>query len=225
MIAVLLSPQLLRAGDIPAPFSYAWKIVFRGEEIGHALSRFSFRDVDGNLYLTEAGTRGFAAGFGPITITFSEETSVIWDESGLMMSYVSDSTIGKRRTERRAERGPEGAVVWRSVSAGDAEEKLFSPGEFDYTDGDRFIGRPGQGTDPRTFRVLSLSRGKILSITYRLVGREVVDVGGARIEASRVIMDGPGGEGTFLIDDLGIALGFTIDTFLGDFSFIPTGRR
>jgi hypothetical protein len=225
LLAALFPSRTPAAENTPAPFSYAWKIVFRGEEIGHALSRFSYRDSGGELSLVEAGTREFSTGFAGMAISFSQETSVVWDQSGLMETYVSRSAVGGRKTEGRAERRADGAVSWKLISEGEVKERLFSPEEFDYTDGDRFLTRLGPGTEPRTFRILSLGRGKVVSITYRFVGREIIEIGDTRIEASRVAMEGPGVDGTLSIDDLGIALGFTMEMFFGDFSFIPTGRQ
>lgn len=224
LLAALFPSRTPAAENTPAPFSYAWKIVFRGQEIGHALSRFSYRD-SGELYLVETGTREFSTGFGGMAIAFSEETNVVWDQSGLMETYVSRSAVGGRETERRVERRADGAVGWKQISEGEVKEKLFSPEDFDYTDGDRFLTRLGPGTEPLTFRILSLGRGKVVSITYWFVGREIIEIDDTRIEASRVAMEGRGVEGTLSIDDLGIALGFTMETFFGDFSFIPTGRQ
>jgi hypothetical protein len=55
------------------------------------------------------------------------------------------------------------------------------------------------------------------------LGRETVEVDGTVIEVSRISMKGPGTNGTFLIEGHGFPLGFTMKTFFGDFSFVPTG--
>jgi hypothetical protein len=213
------------AADTPAPFSYTWKIVFRGKEIGHALSHFSTVDVNGEPCLTETGSRGFTADLGVITVDYSEETSVVWGRSGLMRTYVSRSILRGRRTERRAERRTDGSIGWKSDSEGKVKERLFAPDEFDYTDGDRFIPLLGTPTEPRTLRILSLGRGTVASLTYRFAGREVIDVGGTETEVSRVEVKGRGWKGTLMTDGLGIAVEFTMEPFFGDFSFVPTGRQ
>jgi hypothetical protein len=220
-----LSQPPAPAADAPAPFSYTWRIVFRGKEIGHAVSRFSYRDVNGEPLLVETGNREFTADLGVITVDYAEETSVVWDRSGLMKTYVSRSSVRGRDTCRRAERRTDGSVGWRSDSEGKVRERTFAPGEFDFTDGDRFIPRLGDGTGPRTLRILSLGRGKVVSLTYRFVGREVIGVGDSKVEVLRVEVEGTGGKATLLIDDLGIAVEFTMDALFGDFSFIPTSRQ
>jgi hypothetical protein len=225
LLALTLLPQVLPARDVPDPFAYTWKIVYKDKEIGHARSFFSYRTIGGDFFLTEEGVRAFSVRFGGIPIAFSEKTSVVWNRDGLMETYVSRSTIGSHTEERRAERRADGAVVHKKTTDNEIAEEVFPPGEFDYTDADRFITRLCHGTDPRTLRILSLGNKEIVSFTYRFMGRETIRVNDKAIEVSRVAVEGPNGEGILLVDDLGIAVSLTMETSFGDFSFVLTGQE
>ncbi len=224
-LLVLALPPPLCAQDVPTPFTYAWKIVFRDNEIGHSLSRFAWtKTADGTL-LSERGVREFTAGLGPFTIHFYERAGVDWDEAGLMRTLESRGEVNGRAWERRAERGENGVVRLTLVKRGREDQKVFSPDEFDWTDADRFLTRIVGKQDPVRLRVLSLSKGKVVRMTYRFVGWEEITVGIEKVRAGRVMMKGPDGDGFVLVDDLGIPVMFTIESLFGDFSFVPIDPR
>jgi hypothetical protein len=217
------SPRPARAQETPAPFAYAWTIFLGEKEIGSAASRFVPDAAASGISLVETGKREFLTGFGPFSVHFREETEVVWDGSGLMTSFVSRGGVNDRLDTLTASRAADGAVTWKRVRDGRAVERTFLAGDFDYTDGDRFLTRLVGADEAREFRIVSLSKGRICRMRYRFLGWETVTVGERTIRAARIGTDGQGGEGIVLIDDLGIAVSLTIETLFGDFSFVPRG--
>ncbi len=226
MLAVsAILPRSSVAGDLPEPFTYTWKIVYRGKDIGQAQSLFSYREARRGPLLVEEGVRTFSVGLGGVTVDCSEQIDIVRDADGLIKTYRSRRTIDEVVEERYAERTGNGAVVWKITDPDGTSEETFAPGTFDYTDADLFAAHLGDGTEPRTLRILFIGRSQIVPVTYRVAGRETAAAGGAEIAARRVMAQGPRSEAMMLVDDLGIAVRLTMESFFGDFSFILTGRE
>jgi hypothetical protein len=224
LVSVIL-PRSSVAGDLPDPFAYTWKIVYRGKDIGRARSLFSYREGAGGVLLVEEGVRTFSVGLGGVTVDCSEEIEVVRDADGLMKTYRCRRTIDDSVEERYAQRTDDSALVLKITGPDGTTEEMFGSEAFDYTDADLFAARLDDPAAPRTFRILFIGRNQVVPVTYRATGRETAAAGGADIAVRRVTAQGPKSEATMLVDDLGIAVRLTMESLFGDFSFILTGRE
>lgn len=215
-----------------APFSLAWKIAYRGTDIGYSVSRFSFTpeknskkgrsgDVSYRL-MKEEGIKRFDIDLGIIKISYSEKTATTWDGSGLIVSFSSTIEINGSIEKRYFKRSEEGAGILKIIKGDKIREVSHTIDDFDFTSGDLYLKGFLDKSGNVTYKIMSLADGKVGSLSYTFIGRERIAATNGTEECLKIDIVGRKGGGIFLINDMGIALYFKIQFPLGDFSFTPT---
>ncbi len=219
IISSLFAP-ICKGGDFP-DLEMAWRVTLRDKEVGYSLSRFFYMDEKTGYLLKEEGTKVLCGRVALLKITYVEETSTVWDEEGLVSTFTSVREINGVREISRAERRGDGSLVWTLEKGGTIREKTFDKGDFDFIGRDLYMKDICNESSPVKYRILSVNDGKIYPITYRAVGSEKVEGTNGIIDCHKVEINGPMGDGVFLIHDMGIPISFTTRFFLGNFSFYP----
>jgi hypothetical protein len=209
------------AEDISADLELAWKVSFRGKDVGYSLTMLSFLEDGSEYFLHEEGRKVLSGNIALIKIEYKEKTSTLWDETGIMHSFTSVRDINGVPEIREAFRNDDGSLTWRLRKGGTVHEKTIDKDQYDYTGRDLYLKNVFERLEPVTYRVLSVNDGKIYKITYRYLGGEDIEGTHGKITCARVEIKGPLGEGIFLVNELGYPVSFTTKFFLGSFSFRP----
>ncbi|MEJ2068571.1 MAG: hypothetical protein P8Y09_11655, partial [Deltaproteobacteria bacterium] len=125
--------------------------------------------------------------------------------------------------KRHFRRTKEGTGILKIVKGDKVRKVSRTADEFDFTSGDLCLKGFNDGSGHVTYRILSLADGKLGTLSYTFIGRETIAGTNGVEECSKIDIVGKKGDGTILIDDMGIALYFKVDFPLGDFSFTPVG--
>lgn len=211
---------LCKGGDFP-DLEMAWRITLRDKEVGYSLARFFYSDEKTGHLFKEEGIKVLYGHVALLKITCVEETSTIWGEDGLVSTFTSFRDINGVSEIRKAERRGDGSLVWTLEKGGTIREKTFGKDDFDFTGRDLYMRDICNKSSPVEYRILSVSDGKIYSITYRAIGSEKVEGTNGILNCHKVEINGPMGDGVFLIHNMGISISFTTRFLLGKFSFYP----
>jgi hypothetical protein len=216
-------------------FKLAWKILYKKEDIGYSISRFSFKQEQGlekaksdentPMMLNEEGIKQFYIEFGVFKISYIEKTATTWNSSGLIISFNSTVEVNNTIEKRIFRRGKDGTAYLNIIKGDKTKEVIHTADEFDFTSGDLYLKGFKDASGDVSYKVLSLTDGKIKPLSYTFVGKEKVLAITGIEECRKVDVKGKKGGGLFLIGDLGIALSFNVNFLLGDFSFTPVDHR
>ena len=220
LIISLLFVSLCDAADFP-DFELAWRVRLRDKDVGYSLSRFFYLDENTGYLLKEEGTKLLCGNIALLKINYVEDTQTFWDEEGLVSTFTSVRKINGVSEIRRVERRGDGSLIWTLEKGGTSRKKRFKKGDFDFTGRDLYLKKICNESEPVTYRILSMSDAKIYSITYRALGHEEIEGTSGILNCHKVEINGPMGDGVFLIHNMGLAISFSTRFFLGDFSFYP----
>ncbi len=212
-------------------FKLAWKILYKKKKIGYSISRFSFKHEQGlekakhdeniPMMLNEEGIKQFDIEFGVFNISYIEKTATTWNSSGLILSFNSAIEVNGTIEKRIFRRGKDGTAYLIIIKGDKTKEVIHKADEFDFTSGDLYLKGFEDTSGDVSYKVLSLTDGKIKPLSYTFVEKEKVLAITGIEECRKIDVQGKNGGGLFFINDMGIALSFNINFLLGDFSFIP----